>query len=48
VNSRLVIFDANMYVELQCFVLAVARLEMCCRFYLASSKNSALNCTEYE
>ena len=39
---------ANMYVELQYFVLAVARPKMCCTFYLASSKNSALSCTEYE
>ena len=28
-----------MYVELQCFVLAVARLKMCCKFYLSSSRN---------
>ena len=38
-----------MHVELQYFVLAVARLEMYCKFYLSSSKNlhlTVLNMSE--
>ena len=41
-------FDANMYVEVQCFVLAVAQPKMYCRFYLALPVRCPLGCIEYE
>ena len=41
-------FDANMYVEVQYFALAVAQLEICFRLYLALPVRCPLSCIEYE